>query len=89
MNVVEFFQLSQCPSSLSIPLQALWYDHQGDWNKAHILVQDESNIESVWVHAYLHRKERDISNARYGYRRSQQSEFSGSLHAEIEGKTKD
>lgn len=84
MNVIDFSQLSQCPSSLSIPLKALWYDLRGDWNKAHILVQDESDTESAWVHAYLHRKEGDIPNARYWYKRSQQLEFSGGLREEWE-----
>jgi hypothetical protein len=84
INVIAFSQLNQCPSSLSIPLKALWYDLQGDWNQAHILVQDESDTESAWVHAYLHRKEGDIPNARYWYKRSQQLEFSGSLKQEWE-----
>ena len=84
VNVIEFSQLSQCPSSFSIALQALWYDLRGDWNKAHILVQDESDSESAWVHAYLHRKEGDIGNARYWYKRSQQLVFVGSLQQEWE-----
>ncbi|WP_413160109.1 hypothetical protein ACL6C3_16965 [Capilliphycus salinus ALCB114379] len=84
INVIAFSQLSQCPSALSIPLKALWYDLQGDWKKAHILVQDEGDAESAWVHAYLHRKEGDISNARYWYKRSQKLEFVGSLREEWE-----
>ncbi len=61
---------THCPPNLSIPLQALWFDKKGDWAKAHALVQDESDRDSAWVHAYLHRVEGDLSNARYWYRRA-------------------
>jgi hypothetical protein len=33
-------------------------------------VQDESTPAAAWVHAHLHRKEGDISNARYWYARA-------------------
>jgi hypothetical protein len=57
------------PLELNTPLSAMWYDAQGDWNKAHTLVQDEETGDCAWVHAYLHRKEGDIWNADYWYRR--------------------
>ncbi|MEX0600354.1 MAG: hypothetical protein WD423_12400 [Rhodothermales bacterium] len=59
----------QAPDGLSPELLALWYEKKGDWQKAHELVQDESDHESAWVHAYLHRREGDLSNAKYWYRR--------------------
>ena len=56
------------PSSLHLALQALWWDAKGDWNKAHECAQaDEGDPSCDWVHAYLHRKEGDASNARYWY----------------------
>lgn len=56
------------PSSLRLALQALWWDAKGDWNKAHECAQaDEGNPPCDWVHAYLHRKEGDASNAGYWY----------------------
>jgi hypothetical protein len=59
------------PASLHLALQALWWDAKGDWNKAHECAQaDEGDPSCDWVHAYLHRKEGDASNARYWYRRS-------------------
>jgi len=51
-------------------LTALWHDAKGDWKRAHEIVQDEEGAEAAWVHAYLHRKEGDLSNAGYWYRRA-------------------
>lgn len=57
------------PSALSSDhLRALWYDLNGDWNTAHSIVQVMSDINAMWIHAYLHRKEPDIWNAKYWYR---------------------
>lgn len=53
--------------TLPLMVQALWYDALGDWDKAHVLAQDESSKNGAWVHAYLHRKEGDIGNASYWY----------------------
>jgi hypothetical protein len=55
---------------LSVYLQSLWYDAKGDWNKAHTIIQDTEDKTSAWIHAYLHRKEGDISNADYWYNRA-------------------
>lgn len=72
----------QPPAGLSIPLQALWYEAKGDWECAHHLVQNDVSRESAWVHAYLHRKEGDLGNAHYWYRRANQPPFQGSLEQE-------
>ncbi|HKP25707.1 MAG TPA: hypothetical protein VJV39_17695 [Dongiaceae bacterium] len=59
------------PAKLHLALQALWWDAKGNWNKAHECAQaDEGDPSCDWVHAYLHRKEGDESNARYWYRRA-------------------
>ncbi|MDN3667892.1 hypothetical protein QWY93_00870 [Echinicola jeungdonensis] len=55
---------------LSVPLQSLWWDGKGDWDKAHDLVNEKSDTASAHVHAYLHRKEGDLSNASFWYRRA-------------------
>jgi hypothetical protein len=57
-------------SELSSQLKSLWYDGRGDWNQAHAQVDHLNDQESAWVHAYLHRKEGDIGNADYWYRRA-------------------
>lgn len=57
------------PNSLSSAhLQALWYDLNDDWDSAHRIVQKMSDAHAMWIHAYLHRKEPDIWNAKYWYR---------------------
>jgi hypothetical protein len=63
-------------------LCALWYDGKGDWQRAHATVQDDPSRSAAWVHAYLHRKEGDISNAGYWYRRAGRPTASGSLEQE-------
>jgi hypothetical protein len=58
------------PSGLTPDLEALWWDAKGDWEKAHQRVQAEAGAAGAWVHAYLHRKEGDLDNARYWYGRA-------------------
>jgi hypothetical protein len=41
----------------------LWWDAKGDWKRAHESAQQDEGSEGSWVHAYLHRKEGDQSNA--------------------------
>jgi hypothetical protein len=59
----------QPPAGLSPALQALWWDAKGDWDKAHERAQERDDAAGMRVHAYLHRKEGDQSNAGYWYRR--------------------
>ena len=58
------------PEELSGSLKALWMDANGDWAQAHKTVQDLNTEDAAWVHAYLHRKEGDRSNAAYWYRKA-------------------
>ena len=52
-------------ADLPVPLKALWFAARGDWERAHTLVMNEESREAAWVHAYLHRVEGDLPNARY------------------------
>ncbi len=70
------------PAGLSPPLVALWHDARGDWEAAHAVAQDVPDPDGAWVHAYLHRKEGDLGNASYWYRRAGQPTASGSLETE-------
>jgi hypothetical protein len=72
------------PANLSHALQALWYDACGDWTTAHEHAQDQDDRDGAWVHAYLHRKEGDLANAGYWYRRAGQPPATGTLEAEWE-----
>ncbi len=58
------------PSKLSLPLQALWLDAHGNWERAHVVCQRAKTADGDWVHAYLHRKEGDLDNANYWYARA-------------------
>ena len=79
---LDEFRLLSSPEKLSRPLQALWYDAHGDWDRAHELAQEASGSEGDWVHAYLHRKEGDEGNARYWYNRAGRVKSSQSLENE-------
>lgn len=70
------------PADLSPALLALWHDGRNDWQRAHEVAQDVDDETGAWVHAYLHRKEGDESNARYWYRRAGVKPAIGALEAE-------
>lgn len=73
MKVQEFrASLAQAApaGSLSVPLQALWWDAKGEWARAHDLVDDLETPDAMAVHAYLHRKQGVQWNADYWYTRA-------------------
>ena len=72
------------PVALSEPLRALWHDAKGNWHTAHEVAQNIDSVTGAWIHAYLHRKEGDLGNAGYWYRRAQKPECRSSLDAEWE-----
>jgi len=53
------------PYGLSAPLAALWWDAKGDWTRAHALVDELETADGMAVHAYVHRKGGQASNAEY------------------------
>lgn len=67
------------PAGVSLPLQALWWDAKGDWDKAHECAQADPGPYGAAVHAYLHRKEPDLSNAQYWYNRAGRPPTTGTL----------
>ena len=40
----------------------------GDWEAAHVIVQDDPSPLAAWMHGIVHLVEGDVSNARYWYR---------------------
>jgi|TARA_R110002050_G_scaffold71161_2_gene153053 hypothetical protein len=73
MDLSEFkasIQKGQIPDGLTVYLHALWLDGKGDWNKAHSLIDHLEDADAAFLHAYLHRKEGDLGNASYWYRRA-------------------
>ena len=67
------------------PLLALWWDGRGNWEKAHKVAQDVDDADGAWVHAYLHRKDGDLGNAAYWYRRAGRVVASGDSRREWVG----
>jgi hypothetical protein len=61
------------PEGLSPALRAMWHDAKGEWNQAHAIAQEIEDQTGSWIHAYLHRKEGDLGNAGYWYRRAGQA----------------
>ena len=74
----------ELPQTGSVYLDSLWYAGKGDWDKAHTLIQDVEDKNAAWIHAYLHRKEGDNSNADYWYRRAEKKMPAASLEKEGE-----
>lgn len=72
------------PEGISSQLEALWFDGKGDWKSAHDLADGPADKLSARIHAYLHRKEGDIWNADYWYRRAGEIRPDISLEAEWE-----
>jgi hypothetical protein len=70
------------PPGLPAHLRALWHDARGEWQAAHDLVDDGTAVPACRVHAYLHRREGDLANAGYWYRRASRPPCQGSLEAE-------
>jgi hypothetical protein len=72
-SLVEFknsLSLEEPPDGLSIYEKALWHSGKDEWEKAHNIVQDMNDKSSALVHAFLHRQEGDLSNAKYWYDRA-------------------
>jgi hypothetical protein len=85
MNLSEFkgsLAKTKPPAKLSPALAALWWAGKDQWDKAHRIVMDEAGKDCAWVHAYLHRVEGDLSNARYWYRQAGRAVATEPLQAE-------
>jgi hypothetical protein len=80
----EFRQTLSAASPPPLPplLRALWHDAKGDWDEAHRIAQDVTGADGARVHGYLHRKEGDLSNARYWYQQAGQSPATEALDDE-------
>jgi hypothetical protein len=43
---------------------------QGDWRRAHEIVQEHASPLAAWLHGIVHTLEGDLDNARYWYRKA-------------------
>ncbi len=82
MDLTEFrasTAAAEPPAGLSLPLQTLWWEAKGDWQRAHACAQDDHSASGAIVHAYLHRVEGDLSNAQGWYGRAGRPPATGPL----------
>ena len=87
MNLDDFRESlaeEQPRAGLSAPLAALWWDAKGDWTRAHALVDELETKDGMAVHAYVHRKEGNATNADYWYARAGHEFYRPALEAEWE-----
>ena len=85
MDIGEFrdsLRNDEPPPDLGFALTGLWWDGKNDWQQAHESAQQDEGPAGSWVHAYLHRKEGDLSNAEYWYRRAARRTAETSLEEE-------
>ncbi len=81
-KIAEFLERKKELETYSPELKALWWDGNGEWDKAHDQVDDLEGKSAARIHAYLHRKEGDLWNADYWYRRAGESRPAISLEEE-------
>lgn len=81
-ELLESLEALEPPRGLGPAPLALWRDTKGDWAEAHRCVTAEEGEASMRVHAYLHRKEGDLADARYWYARAGRAPASGPLDEE-------
>ena len=70
------------PAGITPALAGLWWAAKGNWDEAHRIVMDDPGRDCAWVHAYLHRVEGDLGNARYWYGQAGKPADSGPLPTE-------
>lgn len=70
------------PPKASALVRTLWLARKGKWDAAHKLASDDSSPMAARIHAYLHRVEGNLSNARYWYRQAGVAAVDGTLEEE-------
>ena len=70
------------PRNLSVVQQSLWYFKKVDWKTAHHLIDHLQDPVSCHIHAFLHRVEGDLPNARYWYNRANKPFYQASIELE-------
>jgi hypothetical protein len=54
-------------------VRAISHLEKGEWQPAHVIVQDETGALAAWLHGIVHLMEGDESNARYWYQRAKRA----------------
>ena len=61
------------PTSASPMANAIRHLEAGDWQAAHVIVQQDSSTLGSWAHGIVHLMEGDLANAQYWYRRARRA----------------
>jgi len=73
----------ETPPTQDPAIAALWWGGKRKWEQAHAIAQDhEGDRRCDRIHAWLHRQEGDLGNARYWYRRSGHAPSTATLEEE-------
>lgn len=59
-------------ANLMIAVKAL---QNNDWENAHNIAQDYSDVTANWLHAVLHKIEGDVVNSRYWYAKTDGKQY--------------
>ena len=92
MTLEDFYQslsANEPPAEITPALAGLWWDAKGDWTRAHALVDELETKDGMAVHAYIHRKEGNATNADYWYARAGREFYRPALDAEWEALVED
>ena len=54
-------------------ISAVTFALNGEWDQAHLIVQELDDPIAAWIHAVLHKIEGDKSNSRYWYARAKKN----------------
>lgn len=57
-------------ASVSPIAKAMRHLEAGDWQAAHVIVQNDATKLGCWAHGIVHLIEGDLANAQYWYRRA-------------------
>jgi hypothetical protein len=58
------------PASVTPIAKAVRHLEAGDWQAAHVIVQNDATTLGCWAHGIVHLIEGDLANAQYWYRRA-------------------
>ena len=64
-------------------VKALDLTREGSWDESHKIIQQYSDKLSCLIHAYLHRVEGNIGNAKYWYKRAGEDMSNNNLEEEL------
>ena len=84
LDFINSIEEEKPPKNLAKIHLSIWYILKNNWDMAHDIAQDIPSESASWIHAYLHRKEGDISNAHYWYSRANKTPYSDSLEKELD-----